>query len=155
MRVQRAVAAGFALALIGAGPAQAATPELSVDQRLEDRREVAAGTRAQVLAFEDGRFYANGWHITGEMGGIVTPPLKLLDSLSFGVNGEWVGPATRFTSGCGLHALRPAVRSTASRLRRTDFVPDGRRGALLGLGLTNPAKHAPDRPGAASTPTPS
>ena len=64
-------------------------------QRLEDRREVAAGTRAQVLGFQDGRFYANGWHITGEMGGIVTPPLKLLDSVSFRVNGTWVGPATR------------------------------------------------------------
>ena len=35
------------------------------------------------------------------MGGIVTPPLKLLDSVYFGVNGEWVGPATRFTSGWG------------------------------------------------------
>jgi len=34
------------LATLAAGGAQAATPELSVDQQLEDRREVAAGTRA-------------------------------------------------------------------------------------------------------------
>ena len=49
--------------------AQAATPELSVSNRLQDRREVAAGQRSYVEGFEDGRFYANGWHITGEMGG--------------------------------------------------------------------------------------
>ena len=35
------------------------------------------------------------------MGGIVTPPLKLLDSVSFGVDGQWVGKATQFTSGAG------------------------------------------------------
>ena len=96
----RAVAVGLVLAAVAASPAQAAS-ERSETKRLEDRREVAAGTRAQVLGFQDGRFYANGWHITGEMGGIVTPPLKLLDSLSFGVEGEWVGPAEKFTSGWG------------------------------------------------------
>jgi hypothetical protein len=130
------VATAVALTAL-ASPAQAATPELSVTQRLEDRREVAAGTRAQVLGFQDGRFYANGWHITGEMGGIITPPLKLLDSLYFGVNGQWVGPATRFRSGWGYTRYDlPAVDGIT--LRRTDFVPDGKRGALLGLTLTSP-----------------
>ena len=140
MRVRRAVAAGCALAAIGAGAAQAATPELSVDQRLEDRREVAAGTRAQVLGFQDGRFYANGWHITGEMGGIITPPLKLLDSVSFRVNDTWVEPATEFTSGAGY--VRYAFPSVdGMQLERTDVAPDGRRGALLGLKVTNPKKN--------------
>src|SRR3954469_6504434 len=91
---------GMALAVVAVAPAQAATRH-SVSQRLQDRREVAAGTRAQVLGFEDGRFYANGWHTTGEMGGITPPPLKLLGALYFGVNGQWVGPATPFTSGWG------------------------------------------------------
>ena len=122
---------------LGAGSAQAAD-ELSVTQRLEDRREVAAGTRAQVLGFQDGRFYANGWHTTGEMGGIVTPPLKLLDSVSFGVDGEWVGPATRFTSGWG-YARYDLPATQGVELRRIDVAPDGRRGALLGLELTNPS----------------
>ena len=54
---------------------RAASAELSVASRLADRREVAAGTRAYAIGFEDGRFYANGWHITGEMGGIWTPPV--------------------------------------------------------------------------------
>jgi hypothetical protein len=133
----RAVAVGLVLAAMAAGPAQAAS-ERSETVRLEDRREVAAGTRAQVLGFQDGRFYANGWHITGEMGGIVTPPLKLLDSLSFGVDGQWVGPATRFTSGWGYTRYElPSIDGL--RLRRTDVVPDGVRGALLGLEVTNPS----------------
>jgi hypothetical protein len=138
VRARGAVAAGLALATLAAGAAEAATPELSVTQKLEDRREVAAGTRAQVLGFQDGRFYANGWHTTGEMGGIITPPLKLLDSLYFGVNGEWVGPATRFRSGWGYTRYDlPPVGGIG--LQRTDFVPDGRRGALLGLTLTSPS----------------
>ena len=118
---KRSPAVAVILATLAAGSAQAATPELSISQRLEDRREVAAGTRAQVLGFEDGRFYANGWHITGEMGGIVTPPLKLLDSLYFAVNDQWVGPATRVHERLGLRALRPAGhrrrRPPANRLR--------------------------------------
>ena len=79
-----------------------ATPdELSVSTRLADRREVSAGTRAYSIGFEDGRFYANGWHITGEMGGVWTPPMKLVDGVWFGLDGQWVGPATKFTSGWG------------------------------------------------------
>ena len=127
------------LAALAAGTAQGA--ELSVTDRLQDRREVAAGTRAQVLGFEDGRFYANGWHITGEMGGIFTPPLKLLDSVYFGVNDQWVGPATKFTSGWGyVRYDLPSIDGVG--LRRTDVAPDGRRGALLGLELTNPKKNS-------------
>ena len=88
----------LAAALLLAPAARAATPEVSTTDRLQDRREVAAGDRAY-SGFEDGRFYANGWHITGEMGGVWTPPMKMLDGVWFGVDDDWVGPATRFTSG--------------------------------------------------------
>jgi hypothetical protein len=118
-------------------PEPGANSELSVTQRLEDRREVAAGTRAYSLGFEDGAFYANGWHITGEMGGVWTPPVKLVDGVWFGLDNEWVGPATKFTSGWGY--TRFDLPTTADlRVSRTDFVPDGARGALFGLTITNP-----------------
>ena len=118
----------------GAG---AAGSELSVTSRLAARREVAAGTRAYSIGFEDGRFYANGWHITGEMGGVWTPPMKLLDGVWFGLDGQWVGPATKFTSGWGY--TRFELPQTAGlKVKRTDFVPDGTRGALFGLTITNP-----------------
>src|SRR4051812_46377029 len=122
-----------------AGSAGTATarPELSVTSRLADRREVAAGTRASSIGFEDGRFYANGWHITGEMGGVWIPPPKLVDGVWFGLDGQWVGPATRFVSGQGY--TRYDLPATAGlQVRRTDVVPDGVRGALFGLTITNP-----------------
>ena len=125
------------LAFLAATVAQAATPELSTTNRLQDRREVAAGTRAYSIGFEDGRFYANGWHITGEMGGVWTPPLKLVDGVWFGLDGQWVGPATKFFSGRGY--TRYDLPDTAGlHLERTDFVPDGRRAALFGLSISNP-----------------
>jgi hypothetical protein len=138
VRCTAAFGAGLAVALVASAAAQAA--ELSTSDRLQDRREVAAGTRAYAVGFEDGRFYANGWHITGEMGGVWTPPLKLADGVWFAVDKQWVGQATRFTSGWGYTRYQlPSIGGL--RLQRTDFVPDGRRGALFGLMLTNPSRH--------------
>jgi hypothetical protein len=145
-----AVAVGTALPMSAAGgsgsPQPAASqpgattgpaPELSATTRLPDRREVAAGTRAYSVGFEDGRFYANGWHITGEMGGVWTPPLKLLDGVWFGLDGQWIGPATKFSSGWGYS--RYDLPDTAGlKVERTDLAPDGRRGVLFGLTITNP-----------------
>ncbi|HEY2298774.1 MAG TPA: hypothetical protein VGH43_13655 [Jatrophihabitans sp.] len=115
----------------------ASSTESSVTTRLADRREVAAGTRAYSLGFEDGRFYANGWHITGEMGGIWTPPMKMLDGVWFGLDGQWVGPATKFSSGWG-YTRYDLPETDGLQLQRTDFVPDGTRAALFGLTITNP-----------------
>jgi hypothetical protein len=141
MRRMRALGWGVVVALLLlSGTAQAAT-QVSTSDRLKDRREVTAGTRAYAIGFQDGRFYANGWHITGEMGGVWAPPLKLADGVWFGVDDEWVAPATSFTSGQGYtrYAL-PALGGLL--LRRTDFVPDGRRAALFGLELANPTTAA-------------
>src|SRR6187455_414794 len=125
-----------ALVLLAPGAALAA-PELSVSQRLQDRRYAVAGERTRAIGFEDGRFYANGWHITGEMGGVWTQPLKLVDGVWFGVDGDWVGPATKFTSGWG-YARFDLPSAGGLSLQRTDFVPDGPRAALFGLKMTNP-----------------
>src|SRR6476619_1560689 len=135
MRWRAAVTAGIATAALTGGVASAAT--LSVTSRLQDRREVASGTRAYAIGFEGGRVYANGWHITGEMGGVWTPPLKLVDGVWFGVNGNWIGPATKFTSGWG-YTKYDLPTTAGLSVARTDFVPDGVRGALFGLTITNP-----------------
>ena len=109
-----------------AGGRGAGGDEMSTTDRLQDRREVAAGDRAYAIGFQDGGWYANGWHITGEMGGIWAPPLKLADGVWFGVDDQWVGPATRFTSGRGYVRYElPPVNGV--KLTRTDFVPDGVR----------------------------
>ncbi len=123
--------------LLVAAPAALAAPELSISDRLQDRRYGAAGERARIIGFQDGRFYANGWHIAGEMGGIWSEPIKLVDGVWFGIDDQWVGRATEFTSGWGY--VRFDLPTTGGlRLERTDFAPDGRRGALIGLKMTNP-----------------
>ena len=139
MRAKRAVGLGIVLAALAAGAAQAARRSCRCRSGWRTAARSRPATRAQVLGFEDGRFYANGWHITGEMGGILTPPLKLVDGVWFGVDDQWVGPATRFTSGWGYTRYDlPSIGGL--RLQRTDFAPDGRRAALLGLKLTNPER---------------
>jgi hypothetical protein len=134
--MRRALLAAIFLGLLAASGAQAA-PEIGISDRLQDRRYIASSERAYVVGFEDGRFYANGWHITGEMGGVWTPPLKLVDGVWFGVDGQWIGPATQFRSGWGYTEM--SLPQTAGLvLRRTDFAPDGRRAALFGLHVRNP-----------------
>jgi hypothetical protein len=137
MRWNRAVTLGFVTAVLNCATAVAASPELSTSNRLQDRRVVAAGQRSYSESFADGRFYANGWHITGEMGGVWAPPLKLVDGVWFGIDDTWVGQATRFVSGQGYtrYELPPVGGLT---LERTDFAPDAHRSVLFGLTMTNP-----------------
>ena len=131
------------LTLLAATVGQAAAPELSTTSRLQDRREVAAGTRAYSIGFQDGRFYANGWHITGEMGGVWTPPLKLVDGVWFGLDGQWVGPATKFSSGWGYTRYdlpdTAGLQVAAHRLRR----PTGAAARCSGSRSPTPARRGP------------
>ena len=137
-RTPRPLAWGFLLILVLfslALPAAAQTvpaQELSTTDRLEDRRYVASGTRGYIVGDESGRFPAMGWHIRGEMGGIWSPPIKLLDGIWFGIDDEWIGPATEFTSGYGYVKMN-LPKQDGLTVTRTDFVPDGRRAALFGL----------------------
>jgi hypothetical protein len=140
VRFKRAALAGIALAITTATAAQAA-PELSTSDQLKTRRYVSAGDRAQINGFQDGRFYASGWHITGEMGGVWAPPIKLVDGVWFGIDGKWLEPATKFTSGWGYTRME-FPSASGLKVSRTDFAPNGRRAALFGLKLSNdgPAK---------------
>jgi hypothetical protein len=107
-------------------------PSLATTDRLEDRRYVATGSRGYVVGTQTGQFPAMGWHVEGEMGGIWSPPLKLLDGIWFAVDGDWLEAAEEFESGYGHVNMRYPDRGDLS-VSRTDFVPDGRRGALVGL----------------------
>src|SRR5262245_20348455 len=133
----RAIVAGAVLAATLCSGTAWATPELSTKDQLKTRRYVAAGDRAYVVGFEDGRFYAQGWHVTGEMGGVWTQPLKLVDGVWFSIDGQWLKPANEFTSGWGY--TRMDFPDTAGlKVSRVDFAPDGRRAVLFGRRLQNP-----------------
>jgi hypothetical protein len=108
---------------------------LSVSDRLDERRYVTTGTRAYEVGTEAGRYPAMGFHTRGEMGGIWSPPIKLLDGLWFGIDDQWIGPATKFTSGYG-HVKMELPDQGGMTVKRTDFVPDGKRAVLVGLEFT-------------------
>jgi hypothetical protein len=126
------------LALIAVSiPASAQTepqdsPTLSVSDRLDERRYVTTGDRGYIVGTEAGRFPAMGFHTRGEMGGIWSPPIKLLDGIWFGIGEQWIGPAKKFTSGYG-HVKMELPDQGGMSVSRTDFVPDGRRAVLVGL----------------------
>ncbi|MEA2381776.1 MAG: hypothetical protein QOH72_1747 [Solirubrobacteraceae bacterium] len=120
-----------ALALLSPSVALAAD-ELSTSDRLDARRFVAAGPRSYEVGTEAGRYPAMGFHTRGEMGGIFSPPIKLLDGIWFGIDGSWIGPATTFTSGHGYVKMALPGRPGLT-VERTDFVPGEARGTLVGL----------------------
>jgi hypothetical protein len=122
----------LSLALPAAAQSIPDSPTLSTTDRLDDRRFVTTGDRAYEVGTEAGRYPAMGFHTRGEMGGVWSPPIKLLDGLWFGVGDQWIGPATRFSSGYG-HVKMALPGRNGMRITRTDFVPDGRRSVLVGL----------------------
>lgn len=118
--------------------------ELSESTRLADRRALVVGTRFYAMGTADGLYPAAGFHTRGEMGGFWAPPIKVLDGLWFGVDGQWLGKqvrAERFTSGWGYTRIAYAA-SGGVRVERTDFVPDGMRAALVGLTFVSDADRA-------------
>jgi hypothetical protein len=112
----------------------ARSPELSETTRLSDRRFVVTGDRAWALGAADGSYPAAGFHTRGEMGGFWLPNLKLLDGMWFNINGDWIGKATKTTSGWG-YVRADLPRTHGVSASRTDFVPRGISSALVGLSL--------------------
>ena len=119
-----------------AASSAAAGPTRSTTANLDAKRYVAAGTRAYVIGAESGRFPPMGWHIRGEMGGVWAHPVKLLDGYWFALDGTWLGPAARFTSGPGYVRMRfPATNGVV--MTRTELSPDRSPLVLVRLTLRN------------------
>jgi len=136
-----AVPAALLVPAAGASPASAAaltrSPELTATTRLPDRRSFLIGDRFYAVGTQDGGYPAEGFHTRGEMGGLWSMPIKLLDGVWFGVDGTW--PTARsYTTGWGY--TRMDLGTTAGvGITRTDVAPDGLRAGLVGLTLTSPA----------------
>jgi len=113
------------------------SPELTETRRLQDRRAVVVGERLYSTWSQDGLYPAAGFHTRGEMGGVWSPPVKLLDGMWFGVGGAWLGkgaPARRFASGWGYTRTEYAAHDGVT-VHRTDVAADGPRAGLVGLTL--------------------
>jgi len=110
--------------------------ELSETTRLADRRALVTGDRTIAMGDANGLYPASGWHIRGEMGGVWTPPVKLLDGIWFAVDGKWLGadtPAAQYTTGWGYQ--RFGYQPAGVSVDRVDFAPDGARANVIGLTL--------------------
>src|SRR5687768_10802032 len=141
--VVAAAADGDAAAASVAAAGLATTPgELTETARLADRRSLVVGDRAYAMSTADSLYPAAGWHIRGEMGGVWTPPIKLVDGVWFRLADQWLGDpdgaaATRTTAGWG-YTRTSFEKVDQVSVERTDFVPDGTRATLVGLTLTSP-----------------
>jgi glycogen debranching enzyme len=122
--------------VVGAAPSPGG-PTRSTNEKLDQKRYVAAGDSAYVIGSEDGRFPPMGWHIRGEMGGVWAHPIKLLDGYWFALDGQWIPQATKFTSGAG-YAQMQFPTADGLNVTRTEFSPDGSPVVLVGLTLQNP-----------------
>jgi hypothetical protein len=112
-------------------PAIARSPELSETTRLSDRRFLVTGDRAWALGAADGSYPAAGFHTRGE---ILASEPQVVDGMWFNINGDWIGEATKTTSGWGyVRADLPTTDGVSAS--RTDFVPRGVSSALVGLSL--------------------
>jgi hypothetical protein len=131
--VAAALAAGTVIGLVGVSPPAAASSPatLSESSQLNNRRFVVVGDRFYEVGAEDGTYPGTGWHIRGEMGGVWSTPIKLLDGVWFAANGTWL-KATRFTAGQGYTTMNLAGPGNMT-VRRVDVAPDGHRAGLVGL----------------------
>jgi hypothetical protein len=76
-------------------------PTRSSSENLSIKRYVAAGDRAYEVGTLDDAFPKMGWHVKRDMNGLWAPPIKLLDSYRFLINGQPFPNANKFTSGAG------------------------------------------------------
>ncbi|HEY0450883.1 hypothetical protein [Actinophytocola sp.] len=116
--------------------------ELSETTRLADRRALVTGDRMIAMGDSTGLYPATGWHIRGEMGGIWTPPVKLLDGVWFAVDDAWLGAdvaTTRYTAGWGYHRFDYAGQG-GLKVDRLDFAPDGVRANVIGVTLRSDSR---------------
>ena len=102
---------------------------------------VTAGDRVYMVGHQNGSFPALGWHISGEMGGIWDPPIKLMDG--FDVDLVWedasfsLDSARSFVNYPFANMQEYNIPGKNLEIARWQFVPDGKEGILIQFELEN------------------
>ena len=99
---------------------------------------VTAGRHAYLIGQQDGSFPDLGWHVRGEMGGLWSHPIKLLDGLWLRVDGTWLAAAHNYRSGPFWSEHAYALPGDLTVTRR-QFVPDGERGLVMRYTFRSPS----------------
>jgi hypothetical protein len=117
-------------------PGYFGSPTRSTSENLGIKRYVSAGDRAYEVGTLNGAFPQIGWHVKGHMNGVWAPPVKLLNSYQFLINGQPFSNAIQFTSGAG-YVEFGYPETNGLQITRTVFVPDGIPAILVALSLRN------------------
>ncbi|HSR61302.1 MAG TPA: hypothetical protein VLL47_11140 [Robiginitalea sp.] len=111
------------------------SPSLEGKQAYIQSPYVTAGDRAYLVGHQDGSFPELGWHIPGEMGGLWSHPVKLLDGfgLQLKTGGKTVPPGgnRRFVNYPMANALYWEPDTFPLRVERWQFIPDGQPGLIV------------------------
>lgn len=85
---------------------------------------ITAGDRSYLIGAQDGGFPDMGWHVEGEMGGLWSHPIKVLDGFWLRIDDRWLGPAGRFISAPWWNAQEYDCPGGLA-VTRAQYVPDG------------------------------
>lgn len=100
---------------------------------------IAAGDRLYAVGHQDGSFPDLGWHVTGEMGGIWSHPIKLLDgfvlNIGEGTNSWCLTDAQQFVN--YPVANRHLFALNDLEVQRVQFAPDGLEGLVVEYSIKN------------------
>lgn len=116
-------------------------------EKIEGKKEyfdspfLSAGQRAYVVGHQRGTFPDIGWHISGEMGGVWLPPIKLLDGyhaeIKKGNRQECLTNANRFYNYPVGSEQTFVLEEFGLRIRQYHFVPESESGIIVAYQIEN------------------
>lgn len=102
---------------------------------------VTAGDRLYVVGHQNGQYPDLGWHVEGEMGGIWSHPIKLMDgfvaAIKIGKNVHCLNQASMFTNFPMANKLEYQGVVPGLNVEQFQFVPDGHAAVVIGYLFEN------------------
>ena len=99
------------------------------------------GDKAYMVGHQDGSFPDLGWHVAGEMGGIWTHPIKLMDGFGVSLKRDetiyCLDNADRFTNYPFANEHSFNIGEWGIEVNRRQFAPDGQKGLYVEFELVN------------------
>ncbi len=93
------------------------------------------GDRAYMVGHQNGSFPDLGWHVAGEMGGIWTHPIKLMDgftgNLTIGEESFCLDNAARFINYPFFNEHQYELSEIGLKVKRFNFVPEGQKAVFV------------------------
>jgi glycogen debranching enzyme len=119
---------------------------ISNNPSTSDKPYIAAGDKANIIGTQDGLFPDMGSHVSGEMGGIWTLPIKLADGFWLKLNDKtgkeesWLMKADTFVNyPFGNQFIYNSVLN-GIKVSRTQYAPEGKTGVVIEYTFENTSK---------------